>query len=69
MPELRFNVGDNVICNMGEEGWIEGGVVTALWWRSQESLREVKFFPYLVDLPDRRSIIVPYDEDDCIRSG
>ena len=54
---------------MGEEGWVQGGVVTALWWRSQESLRKVEFFPYLVDLPDGRSIIVPYDEDDCIRSG
>ena len=67
-PELRFSVGDPILCNMGELGWIEG-TVSMLWWRTQaQTLKEITYYPYLVDVPDGREIFAMYDDDSCCRA-
>jgi len=65
--QLRFTVGQNVECNMGdEEGWVPG-VVNGVWHR-QPGWGGRQTVPYSIEIHDGRGIFAPFDRDSCIRS-
>ncbi|MEO0814889.1 MAG: hypothetical protein AAFY60_18650, partial [Myxococcota bacterium] len=61
MSKLRFHVGDDVMCNMGESGWRLGTIV-ALHYREPD-WPEHETAPYQVLLDGDRSLVyVPQDD-------
>jgi len=59
--KLRFNAGDRVECNMGEEdGWMPG-TIKKQWYYG---------FPYEIDVDNLNgsSVWAPFDGDECIRT-
>ena len=64
---LRFGVGDRVLCNMGDHGWMPG-TVDAVWCR-QRGWKRRKTAPYSIVLDgDIGSVTAPYDKDSTIRA-
>ena len=67
-PQLRFDVGEKVLCRIGpdaEKDWAPG-TVTMLWY-SEQTWPPGSFAPYKVKLDDGRSIFAPGDLDQVIR--
>ena len=63
--ELRFNVGDSVICCAGDDYSSAAGKIVALWFRSPDSPPGF-YAPYQVKLDNGRLIFAPMDADICI---
>ena len=69
-PQLRFNVGDRVVCRVGPDpvtGWASGKVIM-LWYR-EPSWPPNSWAPYKIELDDGRNIFAPGDVDQIIRSA
>ena len=65
---LRFNVGDEVQCRIGEDpvtGWGDG-VVILLWYR-EKGWPPGQMAPYKIRLSDNRNIFAPSDIPEVIR--
>lgn len=68
LPQLRFDVGDNVMCRIGPDpvtGWANGTIVQ-LWYR-EASWPDGSWAPYKVKLEDGRQIFAPGDMDQIIK--
>jgi hypothetical protein len=68
MPELRFDMGDKVLCRIGpdaENDWAPGTIIM-LWYR-EPSWPAGSMAPYKVKLDDGRDIFAPGDMDQIIR--
>jgi len=65
--ELRFNLGDIVYCNFGEDGWKSGTITKRNCTVNNGSGR---IYPYGVQLDCNDTLAyVPHDTDGCIRRG
>jgi len=64
-PELRFQVGDEVKCNVGGGKW-EVGVVSKLWYRESDWPASRPSAPYQITLSGGRIIWAPADQNSCI---
>ena len=68
MSDFRFDVGDPVLCNLGEGGWKLGRII-ALCYR-EDHWPEDRFAPYQVALDDDHALIyVPEDDDRYCRAA
>lgn len=66
--QLRFAVGDRVVCNAGSEGWLAGVVVSHFY--RDETFPLGRTVPYEIRLEiDGGRIYAPADDDRCIRSA
>lgn len=65
VPELRFAIGDRVLCNCGEE-W-KGGTITGHYYREDDWPRG-EYAPYQVRLDAGNLICAPSDNDGCIKA-
>lgn len=65
LEELRFDLGQEVLCRVGPTDWVAGTVVQ-LWYR-EKTWPEFVFAPYKILLQDGRSIFAPQDVDEIIR--
>ena len=63
---LRFDVGDRVECQVGDDTWKTGEVVK-LWYRDDDTFEDGYVVPYQVLLDDGDLIFAPTDEEYCIR--
>ena len=63
--ELRFAIGDEVACCMGDDEWLEGRVVRQ-FYRQKAIMPKGYFAAYQVKLDDGRLIFAPRDHDDFI---
>ena len=66
MAELRFKVGEAVMCNLGPDGWKLGKIIAHHYrqahWPAEKSA------PYQVALEEDHTLIyVPEDDDRCCR--
>lgn len=59
---LRFNVGQRVLCKFGGESWARGKIVD--FWYHEPWMHQAA--PYQVELDDGRLISVPIDTDEVI---
>ena len=68
MPELRFGIGQRVLCRTGpdaENDWSPGTII--LQWYHNASWPEGSFAPYKIRLDDDREIFAPADIDQVIK--
>jgi len=68
LPQLRFDVGDKVLCRIGPDaitGWAKGTIVQ-LWYR-ESSWPAGNWAPYKVQLDDGRNIFAPGDLEQIIK--
>jgi hypothetical protein len=68
MPELRFDMGDKVLCRIGpdaERDWAPGTII--MLWYTEPSWPPGSMAPYKVKLDDGREIFAPGDMDQIIR--
>ncbi|KAL7569887.1 hypothetical protein ACA910_008554 [Epithemia clementina (nom. ined.)] len=63
--DLRFSVGQHVLCRVGPTDW-EAGQVIELWYR-EPNWPPDSFAPYKIRLEDGRNIYAPADMDQVIR--
>ena len=69
-PELRFDIGTRVLCNM-DDGWTEG-TVTGHWHISnshrEQPRNEIVHYPYRVALDESPGVdfVAFYDQDESI---
>ena len=65
---LRFDVGDDVECNMGDQGYVKGQVIL-VHLTGQEGCEQCVDgkAPYGVELENGQKIAVPLDEDEFVR--
>jgi hypothetical protein len=64
-PELRFEIGAEVVCRVGPTDWASGRV-TQLWYRETQ-WPEGAFAPYKIRLEDGRDIFAPADMEEIIK--
>lgn len=65
VPELRFDIGTEVLCRVGASDWAPGRV--ALQWYREPNWPEGAFAPYKINLDDGRDIFAPADMDQVIK--
>ena len=68
MPQLRFEVGQRVLCRIGPDpvtGWAAGTIIQ-LWYR-EPNWPGGSWAPYKIKLDDNRHIFAPGDLDQVIR--
>jgi hypothetical protein len=63
--ELRFDIGQQVLCRVGPTDWASGTVIQ-LWYR-ESSWPEWVYAPYKIRLDDGRCIFAPQDMDQIIK--
>ena len=66
LADLRFDVGDAVVCNTSS-GWVDGNVVGRMY--RDDYMPAGVVAPYQVKLNDGTMIWAPEDDDDFIRAG
>lgn len=68
LPQLRFDVGEEVQCRVGPDpvtGWAEGTIVQL--WYTEQGWPPNSFAPYKIKLNDGRYIFAPGDVDQIIK--
>jgi G3E family GTPase len=66
LKELRFAVGDRVLCKMGgADGWVPG-TISMLMWRNDEDMEPGVVCPYQIKLDTGDIISAPTDTSDLV---
>lgn len=65
LPQLRFEVGQKVLCRVGADDW-QSGEVMQLWYREQHWPPQ-SWAPYKIKLDDGRDIFAPGDLEQIIK--
>lgn len=67
LPQLRFEVGQKVLCRVGANDW-GPGTITQLWYREQHWPQN-SWAPYKIRLDSGKDIFAPGDLEQIIKAN
>mmetsp|Transcript_10551 Transcript_10551/g.15527 ORF Transcript_10551/g.15527 Transcript_10551/m.15527 type:complete len:125 (-) Transcript_10551:866-1240(-) len=67
MPQLRFGVGQKVLCRVGPKEWHSGEIIQT--WYREVTWPNGAWAPYKVKLDDGRCIFAPGDMEQIIKAA
>jgi len=69
IKELRFGVGERVLCKMGgADGWVPG-TISMVMWRDDEDMEPGQVAPYQIKLDNGDIISAPTDTPDLVKKA